>query len=58
MTVRAALYARISSDKDDTRLGVDRQIEDCKRLCKERDWTVIERRRTSMALPWTPLSAR
>src|SRR6476660_4189434 len=27
---RAAIYAGISSDRDDTRLGVDRQVQDCR----------------------------
>jgi site-specific DNA recombinase len=28
----AAIYARISNDPDDDRLGVTRQVEDCERL--------------------------
>jgi len=37
---RAALYCRISSDRDDTQLGVERQEKDLRTLCKERGWTV------------------
>jgi len=37
---RAAIYARISSDRDDERLGVDRQVTDCRKLCRERGWGV------------------
>ena len=39
---RAAIYARISSDRDDERLGVERQVDDCRRLCSDRGWDVIE----------------
>lgn len=38
--MRAALYTRISSDRDDTRLGVKRQEEDCRRLVADRGWKV------------------
>jgi N6-adenosine-specific RNA methylase IME4 len=37
---RCAIYARISSDRDDTQLGVDRQEQDCRKLCADRGWTV------------------
>jgi len=40
--MRAGIYTRISSDRDDTRLGVERQEQDCRRLCKDRGWTVAE----------------
>lgn len=36
----AAIYARISSDQTGEGLGVQRQLEDCRRLAKDRDWTV------------------
>lgn len=36
----AAIYARISSDQTGERLGVARQLEDCRRLAAERGWTV------------------
>src|SRR3954447_6662012 len=36
----AAIYARISSDQTGEGLGVQRQLEDCRRLALERGWTV------------------
>lgn len=42
MTTRAAIYARISRDDDDTGLGVARQIDDCAREAERRGWTVAE----------------
>lgn len=41
--VRAAIYARISSDRDGTQLGVGRQVEDCERLVTRQGWEVAER---------------
>ncbi len=41
--VRAAIYARISSDRDGDQLGVTRQIEDCERLIARKGWEVAER---------------
>jgi site-specific DNA recombinase len=42
-TVRAAaIYARISSDRDGQGLEVKRQIADCRKLAKDRGWTVAE----------------
>ena len=41
--VRAAIYARISSDRDGTELGVGRQVEDCERLVARQGWEVDER---------------
>lgn len=38
----AAIYARISSDPDDTRLGVERQLQDCRELAEREGWTVAE----------------
>jgi len=38
----AAIYARISSDQDGRGLGVQRQVEDCRKLANERGWTVAE----------------
>jgi DNA invertase Pin-like site-specific DNA recombinase len=38
----AAIYARISSDQDGGGLGVKRQVADCRKLAKERGWTVAE----------------
>jgi DNA invertase Pin-like site-specific DNA recombinase len=37
---KAAVYARISSDREDNQLGVKRQLEDCLALCAARSWTV------------------
>ncbi|HLE39840.1 MAG TPA: recombinase family protein, partial [Acidimicrobiia bacterium] len=34
------VYARISADRDGTRLGVERQIEDCQRLASALGWQV------------------
>jgi len=39
---RAAVYARISSDRDGQRLGVARQVEDGRRICAERGWEPVE----------------
>ncbi len=36
----AAIYARISSDTEGTGKGVERQIEDCRRLATEFGWPV------------------
>lgn len=42
-TIRsAAIYARISSDQSGERLGVQRQLEDCRKLALEKGWTVAE----------------
>src|SRR5262245_34843096 len=37
---RAAIYTRISSDPNDTQLGVRRQEADCREHCRQRGWTV------------------
>lgn len=37
---RAAVYARISTDTEDTGLGVARQTEDCRREIERRGWTL------------------
>src|SRR5271157_5602791 len=39
---RAAIYARISSDRDGTALGVERQLQDCRRICQTNGWTATE----------------
>lgn len=39
---RAALYTRISRDADDDHLGVQRQEDDLRKLCADRQWDVIE----------------
>jgi site-specific DNA recombinase len=41
--VRAAIYARISSDRDGSQLGVGRQVEDCERLILRQGWQGEER---------------
>ena len=41
--IRAAIYARISSDRDGEGLGVQRQIEDCEALVGRKRWGVAER---------------
>jgi DNA invertase Pin-like site-specific DNA recombinase len=38
----AGIYARISSDPDGTRLGVQRQIDDCEALAERLGWTVTD----------------
>jgi len=40
--VTAGIYARISSDPDGTRLGVERQIADCEALAARLGWTVSD----------------
>lgn len=40
-SVRAAIYARISSD-DGTALGVARQVDDCRREVERHGWEVAE----------------
>ncbi len=39
--VRAAIYARISLDRNGASLGVERQIEDCQALASDRGWQVV-----------------
>lgn len=39
--MRAAIYCRISSDRDDTKLGVERQEQDCRQLCADEGWTIV-----------------
>jgi site-specific DNA recombinase len=41
MATRAAIYARISSDRDELRMGVDRQVQDCRALCDRNGWVVV-----------------
>jgi len=38
----AGIYARISSDQSGEGLGVQRQLEDCRRLATERGWAVLD----------------
>ena len=41
-TTRAAIYVRISQDEDDEKKGVVRQQADCRGICADRGWDVIE----------------
>lgn len=41
--IRAAVYARISSDREGDRAGVRRQLHDCEALVAARDWTLVDR---------------
>lgn len=40
---RAAIYARISHDPDESRLGVQRQEDDCRREITRRGWSLDDR---------------
>ncbi len=40
--MQAAVYVRISQDRDGEALGVERQETDCRALAKRRGWEVIE----------------
>lgn len=40
--MRAVIYARISRDTAGHGLGVDRQVQDCHALAKQRGWTVAQ----------------
>lgn len=40
VAARAAIYARISSDRDGDWLGVSRQLTDCRRLAERKGWVV------------------
>ena len=42
MPKAAAIYARISSDRDGQQLGVLRQVADCRALAERRGWPVAE----------------
>ncbi len=37
----AAIYCRISRDAEGTRLGVEQQEQDCRKLCARNGWTVF-----------------
>jgi DNA invertase Pin-like site-specific DNA recombinase len=39
--LRAAIYCRISSDDTGEALGVQRQLEDCEKLCADRGWPIV-----------------
>ncbi|MHC5557691.1 recombinase family protein [Kocuria sp. U4B] len=40
--MRAVIYARISQDSEEQRIGVDRQLTDCRVAAKARGWTVVD----------------
>lgn len=40
--MQAGIYARISSDPEETTLGVQRQIEDCRAEAERRGWDVVQ----------------
>ncbi len=42
MVRAAAIYARISSDREGDHLGVGRQLEDCRKAAARRGWKVVE----------------
>ena len=42
MARRVGLYLRISEDRSNDGLAVDRQREDCRRLAEQRGWVIIE----------------
>ncbi|MGZ6527028.1 MAG: recombinase family protein, partial [Actinomycetota bacterium] len=42
MPKAAAIYARISSDRDGLALGVERQLADCRELASRKGWPVAE----------------
>ena len=42
MVRHAAIYARISNDPEGDRLGVNRQVEDCRKEAERRGWPVAD----------------
>ncbi len=40
LVMRAALYARLSRDRDGTSTGTDRQLADCRRLAAAKGWEI------------------
>lgn len=42
LDMQAAIYARISDDRDGDGLGVGRQLEDCRGLAERKGWSVVE----------------
>lgn len=41
MTTMAAIYARLSVDRDGTKVGIDTQLQDSRKLALERGWKVV-----------------
>ncbi|HEX9705443.1 MAG TPA: recombinase family protein [Gemmatimonadales bacterium] len=54
----AAIYARISSDRQDDALGVTRQLEDCRALAERKGWTVAEEYVDNDVSAWDPRKTR
>lgn len=42
MTITVAIYARLSDDRDGLKVGVENQLEDCRRIASERGWNVVD----------------
>jgi DNA invertase Pin-like site-specific DNA recombinase len=43
VTIRAGIYARISSDRDGDNLAIGRKLADCEQLAEQKGWQVVER---------------
>jgi site-specific DNA recombinase len=43
VAARAAIYARISSDREGDGLAIDRQLADCEQYAEQHGWRVVER---------------
>jgi len=41
MGTSVAIYARLSVDRDGTKVGIDTQLEDSRKLAEQRGWTVV-----------------
>lgn len=41
MGTSVAIYARLSVDRDGTKVGIDTQLEDSRKLAHERGWTIV-----------------
>ncbi len=41
MGTSAAIYARLSVDRDGTKVGIDTQLEDSRKLAHDRGWTIV-----------------
>lgn len=49
---RAALYGRLSMDRDGDSVTVERQLRDCRALATRKGWTVVEEFRDDSASAW------
>lgn len=52
MSTRAALYARLSLDRNGTGASVDRQLEDCRALALSRGWDVVAEHQDNSRSAW------